>query len=76
MIRDIYIGGDIVPSNILIEMKDIFFNANVHILYGPTESTIFVTTHTIIKSNKNVDNQLRGSIIGKPNPNVQLWEGM
>ena len=73
MITDIYIGGDIVPSNTLIEMKNRFSNADIHVLYGPTESTIFVTTHTIEKINKNVNTQLRGSIIGKPNPNIQLY---
>lgn len=73
MIKDIYIGGDIVSSNTLIEMKNIFSNANIHVLYGPTESTIFVTTHTIKRGSISVDDQLNGSIIGKPNPNVQLY---
>ena len=73
MIKDIYIGGDIVPSNTLIEMKNIFSNANIHVLYGPTESTIFVTAHTIKRGSIGTDDQLNGSIIGKPNPNVQLY---
>ncbi|MGQ3679737.1 non-ribosomal peptide synthetase [Tenacibaculum discolor] len=74
MIEDIFIGADVVSYTIIKEMKEVFPKANIHVFYGPTETTIYTTTHTIEKStNSDEGKLLRGSIIGKPNTNVEVY---
>ncbi len=69
-IKDVYIGGDSVPSSILEDLPSVFRKANVHVLYGPTEGTIFTTSnHSFLEKRKS----LKGSIIGKPNPNSNIY---
>ncbi len=74
MIEDIFIGADVVSHKIIKEIKEVFPNADIHVFYGPTETTVYATTHTIEKSASNDEGKLlRGSIIGKPNTNVEVY---
>ncbi len=69
-IKDLFIGGDSVPSPVLDEMKRVFPAAHIHTLYGPTESTIFVTTNQYLNKETDV---FKGSVIGKPNQDTQIY---
>ncbi len=65
-IKKVFVGGDKVPLAMSEELKKVFPNAEVNILYGPTEATIFCTTHP----NKDA---LKQPIIGTPTSNAQLY---
>src|SRR6185369_297499 len=39
-LRKIFIGGDLVSTDLLMEMQSIFKWAEINVLYGPTEATI------------------------------------
>jgi tyrocidine synthetase-3 len=69
-IEDLFIGGDAVPTNILEEMRMVFPKARVHTLYGPTESTIFITTKQYATDTIQV---FKGSLLGKPNANAKIY---
>ncbi len=45
-IKELYIGGDAVPIQILIRMREVFPCARIHEFYGPTEGTIFAVSKT------------------------------
>jgi acyl-CoA synthetase (AMP-forming)/AMP-acid ligase II/acyl carrier protein len=70
-INDLFIGGDAVSTSILKEMREVFPNAAIHELYGPTESTIFVTAHHYDSTSK--ENEYNGALIGSPNPNSSIY---
>lgn len=70
-INNLFIGGDAVSTNILKEMGEVFPKAIIHELYGPTESTIFVTSHHYDSTSK--DNEYNGALIGNPNPNSSIY---
>ncbi len=68
-IKNIFIGGDSVPTQVLEQLQAVFKQADIHVLYGPTESTVFVTSNTYsFQNNKG----LKGSLIGKPNRNARV----
>ncbi|HEX7242294.1 MAG TPA: amino acid adenylation domain-containing protein, partial [Longimicrobiaceae bacterium] len=39
-VRQLFVGGDAVPPDLLREIRDAFPGARLHVLYGPTEGTI------------------------------------
>src|SRR6185369_14482531 len=65
-LRKIFIGGDLVSTDLLMEMQSIFKWAEINVLYGPTEATIICTSH------KAGEEQRGRHIIGKPLGNVVL----
>jgi non-ribosomal peptide synthetase component F len=67
-IKELFIGGDSVPSIVLEEMRKVFPAAHIQTLYGPTESTIFITTNQYLNKETDV---FRGSVIGKPNQDIR-----
>lgn len=71
-IKDIFIGADFVSLSLLKDVKAIFKNANIHVLYGVTETTIYATTHTISKGDHLLENTSEG-IIGRPDKNVSIY---
>ena len=70
-IKNLFIGGDAVSTSILKEMRDVFPKAIIHELYGPTESTIFVTSYHYNSTSK--ENEYNGALIGNPNPNSKIY---
>ncbi len=42
-LRRVFVGGDAVPPDLLAELREVFPNARVTVLYGPTEATIIAT---------------------------------
>ncbi len=45
--RDVFVGGDAVPPELLGEMRTAFPSARLHVLYGPTEGTIICAAYTV-----------------------------
>ena len=43
-IRTVFVGGDAVPADLLAGLRRVFPQAEVRILYGPTEGTIFCSS--------------------------------
>jgi amino acid adenylation domain-containing protein len=62
-IEAIFIGGDKIPAGILEEIRVVFANATINVLYGPTEGSIFITTESYLPNVK----QFPNAVIGKSN---------
>ncbi|MET0397470.1 MAG: amino acid adenylation domain-containing protein, partial [Longimicrobiaceae bacterium] len=45
--REVFVGGDAVPPELLGEMRTAFPSARLHGLYGPTEGTIICAAHSV-----------------------------
>ncbi|MFL6194096.1 MAG: non-ribosomal peptide synthase/polyketide synthase [Thermoanaerobaculia bacterium] len=46
-LREVYVGGDAVPTSLLADVGRAFPSARVRVLYGPTEGTIVATSHAV-----------------------------
>ncbi|HSS48037.1 MAG TPA: amino acid adenylation domain-containing protein, partial [Thermoanaerobaculia bacterium] len=46
-LRSLFVGGDRVPLELLSEMREVFPEAAIHVLYGPTEATVIASSWTI-----------------------------
>ncbi|MGZ4111848.1 MAG: amino acid adenylation domain-containing protein, partial [Tumebacillaceae bacterium] len=46
-LRKIFIGGDAVPPDLLTAMYEVFQQAQIHVLYGPTEGTIICAQYPV-----------------------------
>ncbi|HEY0604665.1 MAG TPA: amino acid adenylation domain-containing protein, partial [Herpetosiphonaceae bacterium] len=66
-LRRIWVGGDAVPPELLVDTLQVFPQAELVVLYGPTEGTIICAAQV-------VDPQQLPSrhLIGRPLPNAQL----
>ncbi|HEY0605955.1 MAG TPA: amino acid adenylation domain-containing protein, partial [Herpetosiphonaceae bacterium] len=66
-LRMIFVGGELVPPELLAEMQATFPQAQIFVLYGPTEATIICTAYR-------VEAGLIGSraLIGVPLPSAQV----
>src|SRR5205085_5799377 len=42
--RALFAGGDAVPSDLLEDLRETFPAAEIHVLYGPTETAIVCTS--------------------------------
>ncbi|WP_264530612.1 non-ribosomal peptide synthetase [Flavobacterium sp. N502540] len=62
-IESIFIGGDKIPVGILEEIREVFVNAVINVLYGPTEGSIFITSESYLPSVK----QFPNAVIGQSN---------
>ncbi|WP_291286920.1 non-ribosomal peptide synthetase [Flavobacterium sp.] len=62
-IESIFIGGDKIPVGILEEIREVFTNAVINVLYGPTEGSIFITSESYLPGVK----QFPNAVIGKSN---------
>ncbi|HVR96986.1 MAG TPA: amino acid adenylation domain-containing protein, partial [Thermoanaerobaculia bacterium] len=63
--RSLFVGGDRVPSDLLDDLRTVFPNAGVHVLYGPTEATILATSHRASPGET-------GAPIGRPLDHVEI----
>lgn len=68
-IRKLFIGGDTISKGILEDLSKIFPNASIHVLYGPTEGTIFVSIQTYLHKQEHYNPLL----IGKPNTGSKIY---
>lgn len=65
-LRQLFVGGEAVGIQLLDQMREVFPNAEVHVLYGPTEGAI-------ICAERDVDTHLTAAPIGTSLDNVQLY---
>ncbi len=65
-VRELYVGGDLVPIGLLEAMQKVFINAAIKVLYGPTEGTIFCTVYAYDGATLNQHK------IGTPISNAQI----
>jgi amino acid adenylation domain-containing protein/non-ribosomal peptide synthase protein (TIGR01720 family) len=63
-LRALFVGGDAVPVELLRDLREVFPQAEVRVLYGPTEGTILATSHRV---GKDPDRTL----IGRPFPGMK-----
>ncbi|MBV9775234.1 MAG: amino acid adenylation domain-containing protein, partial [Gemmatimonadetes bacterium] len=61
------VGGDLVPPELLAEMRAAFPAAEAYVLYGPTEGTVLASTYRVP-----VDGAVEGHLVGAPLANVRL----
>jgi amino acid adenylation domain-containing protein len=66
-IRQVFVGGDAVPPELLADMQAAFPHARIDVLYGPTEATI-ICAHYTVERGRPVEHQM----IGRPMQNVVL----
>ncbi len=65
-LRAIYLGGDVVPPDLLAALREAFPAAAVRVLYGPTEGTILATTFPL------ADALPARAPLGRPLPGVEV----
>ncbi|HEY0737680.1 MAG TPA: amino acid adenylation domain-containing protein, partial [Herpetosiphonaceae bacterium] len=66
-LRQVCVGGDAVPPDLLREMRAAFPQARINVLYGPTEATIICATHTVL-----AEQPVARQLIGRPMHNTAL----
>ncbi|HEX6292545.1 MAG TPA: condensation domain-containing protein, partial [Herpetosiphonaceae bacterium] len=66
-LRRIWVGGDVVPPDLLAAAHTVFPHADLVVLYGPTEGTIICACHRVDPSHLP-----SRPVIGRPLPNSQL----
>ena len=65
-IEKVFVGGELVPLELLREMERVFKEARIEVLYGPTEGTV------ICSSDRVVGGEPRGkNLIGRPLSNQE-----
>jgi len=69
-IEKVFVGGELVPSDLLREMRGIFKESRIEALYGPTEGSIICTSHTI-----GMREVIEKNMIGRPLDNVGIKIG-
>ncbi|HEX2189759.1 MAG TPA: amino acid adenylation domain-containing protein, partial [Longimicrobiaceae bacterium] len=67
-LRLAFVGGDAVPPELLDEMREVFPNARVRVLYGPTEATVLASSHAV-----GPDERVERRVLGAPLGNVRLY---
>ncbi|HEY0602193.1 MAG TPA: amino acid adenylation domain-containing protein, partial [Herpetosiphonaceae bacterium] len=65
--RRVFVGGEAVPPDLLAALPEVFPEAQIEVLYGPTETAI-LCTHYAVPS----DTAVTGHPIGRPLPNHQI----
>ncbi|HEX5875702.1 MAG TPA: amino acid adenylation domain-containing protein, partial [Pyrinomonadaceae bacterium] len=65
-LRQLFVGGEAVGIQLLDQMREVFPNAELHVLYGPTEAAI-------ICAERDVHTHLTAAPIGTALKNVQLY---
>ncbi|HEX9942197.1 MAG TPA: amino acid adenylation domain-containing protein [Thermoanaerobaculia bacterium] len=66
-LRTIFTGGDLVPPDLLTELRETFPAAEVVVLYGPTEAAIVCTCYGVPP-----DGRPSRTLIGRPFANVEV----
>jgi amino acid adenylation domain-containing protein len=66
-LRTVFVGGDAVSSDLLVEMREVFSGAAIRVLYGPTEGTIICSSYRVPEAPEPIRSR-----IGRPLPNAVL----
>ena len=65
-LRRVFVGGEAVPGELLVEMRAAFPQARISIFYGPTEAAIFCATH------ESAGGEKERTLLGRPIPGAAL----
>ena len=65
ILRLVFVGGEVVGVQLLDQMREVFPEVEIHVLYGPTEGTI-------ICASRSVAEKLTTPPIGRPIDNMEL----
>lgn len=63
-VKHIVMGGDAIPTPLLQSLRRTYKHAEIHVMYGPTETTIY--SHLISYSTTAVVETMKGDNFGKP----------
>ncbi|HKH45576.1 MAG TPA: amino acid adenylation domain-containing protein, partial [Thermoanaerobaculia bacterium] len=66
-LRTLFVGGEAVPAELLVRMREVFPAAELRVLYGPTEATIIATSWRV-----EAGQRPSASRIGRPLPGVEI----
>ncbi len=66
--RAVFVGGDVVPPDLVAEMREAFPAAVVHVMYGPTEATIITSSVRALEEEK-----VESRLMGRPLPNARMY---
>ena len=73
-VEKVFVGGEPVPAELLAEMREVFGEARIEVLYGPTEGTVICASHEVES-----DEGGGKKIIGRPLENAGIricnWDG-
>jgi amino acid adenylation domain-containing protein len=64
-LRQLLLGGEAVPASLIRHLRTVF-KGEIHNMYGPTETTIWSTTHPVLETGNSVS-------IGRPIANTQVF---
>jgi len=67
-VRRVFVGGDAVPPDLLPEIRAAFPEAEVRVLYGPTEATVLAAAHLVGPGER-----AEGHVLGRPLPNARTY---
>ncbi len=66
-LRQLLVGGEAVPPELIAEMQEVWSGADVRVLYGPTEATIICASYEVSR-----EEAISHQMIGRPLPNTML----
>jgi amino acid adenylation domain-containing protein len=66
--RKVFVGGEAVSGQLLGEMEEVFPEAELHVLYGPTEATIICVSEAVERGGE----RARGQVIGRAMRGVRV----
>ncbi len=66
-LRQLLVGGEAVPPELIAEMQEVWGSADVRVLYGPTEATIICASYEVSRQEA-----ISHQMIGRPLPNTML----
>src|SRR5205085_10969928 len=66
-LRQLFIGGEAVPPDLLTALQRLFPQAQLTVLYGPTEATIIATRYRVPSGQS-----IEGQPLGTPLPNMEV----
>ena len=66
-LRQLLVGGEAVAPELLAEMREVWCNAVIRVLYGPTEATIICASFEVSR-----EGAINHQMIGRPLPNTVL----
>ncbi|HEU0079960.1 MAG TPA: amino acid adenylation domain-containing protein, partial [Longimicrobiaceae bacterium] len=67
-LRRLFVGGDVVPPDLLAEMRETFPSAEAYVTYGPTEATVLASAYRVPPTGA-----IAGHRIGAALGNVRLY---
>ncbi|MGZ6507169.1 MAG: non-ribosomal peptide synthetase, partial [Tumebacillaceae bacterium] len=70
-LREIYLGGDVVTPDLLEDLMELLPRVTLEIAYGPTETTILCTRHTVVRGEPN-DRPVIGISLG--NADLRVYD--